>query len=344
MPGATTGWSARQGLLTAASVVLSVVVGAWLGLPDLWWAAISAWVVSNPDFGALWLKLVMRLAGTIFGLFIGFEVATAIEGLPLFQALALFAACGIGTYKRFSSRYGYAWFYGAFTIAMVLSVSLTQPKTLFAFAEFRLVEIMLGVVSAAFVNGLAYRPGPASAPAEPPASGPRPELVRLSLVAALSALAMASFWAWFDIPALPQALASTLTVVDRDLATMRARARQRLLGCAFGAALGLAALYIDLASFAVYLTVLFAGIFYFSRLHHGGGRMSYIGTQGGLAYITAMVTGGGPPAELAPVLARLAGVVAGVTLMLCVSFVLGALTRPRDGDPADASQERLSTT
>ncbi len=79
----------------------------------------------------------------------------------------------------------------------------------------------------------------------------------------------------------------------------------------------------------VYVIALFAGIFYFSRLHHGGGPQSYIGTQGGLACITAMVTGNGPVLDIWPVLERLAGVVLGVALMVSVSFVLAALRAAR---------------
>ncbi|MFG1346781.1 hypothetical protein V5F59_17975 [Xanthobacter autotrophicus DSM 431] len=98
-------------------------------------------------------------------------------------------------------------------------------------------------------------------------------------------------WSWFLIPSMPQAVGSTLAVLDRDFASVKVRARQRFLGCALGAGLGLDAL-------PVYATVLFAGIF-FSRLHNGGGPQSYIGTQGGIAFITAMVTGAGPPSSSA---------------------------------------------
>jgi hypothetical protein len=44
----------------------------------------------------------------------------------------------------------------------------------------------------------------------------------------------------------------------------------------------------------------------------------------GVAFITALVTDGGPPAELMPVVQRLAGIFIGVALMLIASFVLSA--------------------
>jgi uncharacterized membrane protein YccC len=321
------GWSARQGGLTATSVTLAVLAGAALGLQDLWWAAISAWVVSNPDLSALWRKLGMRLAGTAVGLAFGYVIAQASAGRLLFQALGLFASAAVGCYLRFSQLYGYAWFYGALTIAIVIAMSVISPADVYSFAQFRLIEIALGVFASALVHEL----GRAARGPEPPApaAAPSGELAQVGLVAGLSVLVMTCLWSWFDTPSLPQALASTLVLADRDLATIRARARQRFIGCALGAAAGLAALSLQLDALPVYLVVLFAGIFYFSRLHHGGGPQSYIGTQGGVAYITAMVTGDGPTADVWPVIGRLAGIFMGVVLMVSVSFVLAAVRAPR---------------
>ncbi|QRG05940.1 FUSC family protein [Xanthobacter dioxanivorans] len=328
MAGSPPGWSARQGALTASSVVLAVLVGAALGLQDMWWAAISAWVVANPDFGALWRKAVMRVVGTMAGLALGYALAIVMEGRVAFQALALFAACALGSYQRFASRYGYAWFYGTITIMLMVTVSIVEPRVLFSFAQFRFVEIACGVLASAFVHALARPPAPAHAAVAPAAAhAPDLDLTRLALVGGLSAVGMTAIWSWFDIPSLPQAIASALVVLDRDFAAIRARARQRFLGCALGAALGVAALSLDLDALPLYGAVLFAGIFYFSRLHHGGGSQSYIGTQGGVAFITAMVTGSGPPAALLPVVERLAGIFVGVLLMVGVSVVLAAVLR-----------------
>ncbi len=336
MAAAPSGWSARQGLVTASSVTLAVLTGALLGLPDLWWAAISAWIVANPDFGALWRKLAMRIAGTAAGLLIGLNVALLTEGYPPFQALVLFAAGGIGTYQRFSHRYGYGWFYAALTISMMIAVSITAPNTLFSFAQFRFIEIVLGVGVTAFVHALARPQYFSAAPLAAPRSSD-PGLVQVGLVGGFSVVGMTALWSTFDIPALPQTLISTLALLDRDYATIRVRARQRFLGCLLGAVLGLLCLLLQFNALGPYLAVLFAGIFYFSRLHHSGGPQAYIGTQGGVAFITAMVTGGGPPASVIPALNRLAGVFVGVAMMLAVSVVLAALATPRRPAPASPS-------
>ncbi|MFG1215293.1 FUSC family protein [Xanthobacter flavus] len=328
---AAAGWSARQGLITAASVVLALLMAAALGLQGLWWAAISAWIVSNPDFSALWRKAGMRLAGTAVGLSAGYLLAVALEGIPLFQALALFIICGVGSYLRFSSRYGYAWFYGTITLMLMLAVSILETGALFSFAENRFLEIACGVVASAVVHAVGRprtdRAAPAAAPV--PAHPADLDLVHIGLVAGISAVGMVTLWSWFDLPSLPQAIGSSLAVLDRDFGTMRVRGRQRVLGCVLGALAGLAALLLQLDNLLVYLAVLAGGIFYFSRLHTGGGPQSYIGTQGGVAFITALVTDGGPPAELMPVVERLAGIFIGVALMLIASFVLSALHHRR---------------
>lgn len=332
MADAPFGWSAREGGLTAASVTLAVLLGAALHLEDLWWAAISAWIVSSPDLSALWRKLGMRLAGTILGLALGYAIADASAGAPPFQALALFVAAAAGCYLRFASRFGYAWFYAAVTIVVVIAVGILAPAQAFSFLQFRLIEIALGVFASAFVHELG-RAGRGGEPA-PAAAPPSRELVRIGIVAGLSVVAMTCFWSWFDSPAFAQTLCSTMVLVDRDLGAMRSRARQRLIGCALGALAGLAALSLGLDALPLHLIVLFAGIFYFSRLHHGGGRQSYIGTQGGVAYITALVTGDGPAADVLPVIERLAGIFLGVALMVTLSFALGG---------GDGSRERAAS-
>lgn len=336
---AAPGWSARQGILTAASVVLALVLAAALGLNGLWWSAISAWVVANADFTALWRKAIMRLTGTAAGLTLGYVLAVGIEGFPPFQALALFVICAIGSYQRFTSRYGYAWFYGAITLMLMITVSIVETDVLFAFAQFRFMDIACGVGASAIVHavGRPRRPAAVSAPAAapPPAEF---DVRQIALVGGFSAVAMMALWSAFDLPSLPQAIASALVVLDRDFGSIGVRARQRLLGCVLGAVVGIAALLFELDSFPVFATVLFAGIFYFSRLHNGVGPQSYIGTQGGLAFITALVSDDGPPAALMPVIERLAGIFIGIGLMLSVAFVLAAIVRrTRSSDALERS-------
>jgi uncharacterized membrane protein YccC len=65
-------------------------------------------------------------------------------------------------------------------------------------------------------------------------------------------------------------------------------------------------------------------MFMLAHIHHGDARTAYIGTQGGLVFIMALVTGLGPAATILPVVDRLAGMFIGIVVL--VGFV--ALVRP----------------
>lgn len=300
---AASGWSARQGLITAASVVLALLMAAALGLQGLWWAAISAWVVSNPDFTALWRKAGMRLAGTAVGLSAGYVLAVALEGIPLFQALALFIICAVGSYLRFASRYGYAWFYGTITLMLMLAVSILETGALFSFAENRFLEIACGVVASAVIHA-AGRPRAAPAPAAPvqavphTADLPNPDLhtadldlTHIALVAGVSAVGMVALWSWFDLPSLPQAIGSALAVLDRDFGSMRARA-PAVSGLRAGGRRGTGR-----ASAPARRA---PGLPHRARRRHllllppAPAVGLDLSAQGGIAFITALVTDGGP--------------------------------------------------
>jgi hypothetical protein len=69
--------------------------------------------------------------------------------------------------------------------------------------------------------------------------------------------------------------------------------------------------------------MLVGGIFLFSLLHHSVSRWAYVGTQGGVALIIALVSGFGPPDSILPAVNRIAGMLCGVGVLLCVSFVFG---------------------
>ena len=59
-----------------------------------------------------------------------------------------------------------------------------------------------------------------------------------------------------------------------------------------------------------------------AHLYHGRSGYSYVGLQGGFAFILAMVTGLGPPDTIEPVVERVAGMLIGVVILLAVVAVL----------------------
>ena len=129
-------------------------------------------------------------------------------------------------------------------------------------------------------------------------------------------------WSWLNLPSLVQAIVTALVTLDRNVATAQIRVTQRILGCLLGGALGLVAAEFATSSLFAWSVILFGGIFLFSWLHLSTGPFSYIGTQAGVAFILAVVTGNNPPDTIGPVIGRIAGMTGGVLVVGSLCFVL----------------------
>jgi uncharacterized membrane protein YccC len=319
----------RQSLITGVSCWLATVTAFALHLDNPWWATISAWVISNLDKSAFWQKGVMRIIGTIAGCVLGYELAMELEGKPVAQAIAFFLLAAGGSYMRFRSRFGYAWFIGILAVVLLLSLSLSAPQSLYYFAHYRAYEIICGVVSATLCDwalGLILRveaalpvPGETKKPA---GSGNQREILNVALVGGLTAVIIPFLWSAFDIPSLPQSLVTVLVLVTPNLEATRLIGLQRILGCLLGGAIGLFASLFALESMSLWSAIVILGIAGFSQLHFSGSRWAYTGTQGGLAFIFAIVTGNGPPDTIEPVVNRIVGITLGVIVYMSVATIV----------------------
>ena len=321
----------RQALATTAGVVAAVFIALFAGLENPYWAALSAMVIAHADHSELFTKGMLRIAGTMAGVFGGVVAAQFLEGLPVGQAAAAMLAAGIGIYGRQRSAYGYAWFYGGVTFLLVIVSSLTDPEGLFEFAENRCLEIIVGVVAATLASW-ALRPagsGLAHLVAHAPVVAPA-DARRLAFAAALGTLAILLAWTALSLPSLTQVIVSSLIVIDANPGTTRHRGLQRIVGCIIGGAAGLAVLGIDATGFAWWTAALAIGVYVPARAHLGGSPNAYIGTQSAIAFLITMVDSG-PPATIVPPVERLAGIILGVALM---SLVTWALTARRSGKVA----------
>jgi uncharacterized membrane protein YccC len=325
-------WDARVGITVGAAVVLATLAAIWLGLEDPWWAAITAWRVVDPQPTVTLDRSVQRFAGTVAGAWGGYMLAGLTTDIMLAQAVLIFAATAVCTYKRFTSaRWSYGWVLGMVTVTMVLAESLDEPEGLYGFAVYRTLEILCGIVVATVVEAvmiaLPVGPLPIAAPAPPSLPG-GPETVRVALLVGAASLIVVLLWALLDIPALVPTIVSVVVVVDKDVIRLRARGWQRLAGCAAGGAFGLGGLWLGLDGFLPWAVALAGGVFLFSALAMGTGPNAYLGVQGGMAVITALVVGTGPPDQLEPIVERLAGIVIGVAVMVLLSFAMAPRPTP----------------
>jgi len=316
-------WTTRQGLAVALSVLAAVAVSGFAGFEDPWWAAISAWAVANADRTQVFAKAMMRAFGTVAGCALGFLLASSFGEQPLLMLIAMFGIGAIGTRRRFGgTRYGYAWVLFAVTAVMMLFADLTAPDALYLFAINRAYEILTGVFCA-MVAGAVLAPAPGTPP--PSATDVAThdfDLTRLSLIGGLLPVVVALVWRQLELPAANQIAISSLVVLDRDLAASHIRGGQRLAGCLVGGLAGLLIAGVGVDNIWLWAIALGGGLFVFSRAHLGGGPDAYFGTQAGVAFILALVTGLGPPTSVIPAFDRLVGITFGVAIAIGLAHLL----------------------
>jgi uncharacterized membrane protein YccC len=319
----------HQGLITALACWLAAVLAFALHLDNPWWAAISAWVVANPERFALLDKAGNRIVGTLVGCVLGYWLALWCEGRSILQLVAMFIIAALGVYGRFRSARSYAWIIGSVGGLAIFSTSMETPREIYHFALFRTCEVICGVVASTFIEILLRRPNPVTAPpAKTPATPAPPSTdrklaLRLAMIGGTTIVLIPILWSRLYLPSLPQIVISSLVVLDRDAASTHFRGLQRILGCLVGGVFGLCVIRLGTDSFLVWSAMLIGGVFAFALLHHGGSRWSYVGTQGGVAIILALITGQGPPDSILPAVGRIAGMLCGVAILICVCFVVG---------------------
>lgn len=320
----------RQAFATACGVLAAVFIALWMGLQQPYWAALSVMIIANVDRDALFTKGVLRIAGTFVGVLGGYYIGQWVEGLPFLQITFVVIAAAVGTYGRQRSAYGYVWFYGALTFALVMLYTMTEPGQLYDFAHYRCYEIVIGVVCGTLASwALGPRAGELHARlVAQPSATTEINAERQSMVAALGALVIVVTWALFDLPQLPQVLISSLIVVDSDPLATRHRGAQRIFGCVIGGTAGLLVIAIDATDPWWWAAMLFLGVFSFAHIHLGKSAQAYIGTQSAIAYLVTLVSAG-PPTTLEPPIDRLVGIVIGVSIMTVLVWALNPV-RPAE--------------
>jgi uncharacterized membrane protein YccC len=314
----------RQGAITALACWVAVVLAFFAHLDNPWWAAISAWVIAHPERQAVLAKGLNRVTGTLIGWFVGCCLAFLVEGAPAMQALVMFVVAATGAYGRYRSKHSYAWTIGAVGTLIVLSTSLETPGQVYHLAWYRALEILCGVIAATFVEFIFARaPSPSATALAQTALLDRPTAFRVAAISGITMTLIPMLWAWLNLPSLTQIVASSFVVLDRDIAATSSRGLQRVLGCFGGGALGLLAVRLGPDSFFIWSITLLSGIFLFAQLHHSASHWSYVGTQGGVAFILALITSIGPPNSILPAIDRIAGMLCGVLILLVVCRVIG---------------------
>lgn len=146
-------WERKRLLIHAAKTALAATLCWWLalrlGLHDGYWAAISAIIVLQSNFGATITASRDRILGTLIGAVFGFGFSL-FGVLPwnfLLAVLLAIALCGLLGLRNSSRLAGV-------TISIVMLVQTTGPHWLVALH--RVGEVFLGIVAAVVVSTFVF--------------------------------------------------------------------------------------------------------------------------------------------------------------------------------------------
>lgn len=316
-----------QPFVTATSVVLATLAAFALHLESTWWAAISAWIVANPEGKLVFRKGIYRILGTLAGALVGFWIASLMEGLVLLQATYVAFAFAMAAYARFTAEHAYAW--AMFWMVTVLTVvmSFQNYSETGSFVYNRSVEICIGVFVVMIVSLLVApfrvaKTDPA-ARSDVDTAAIRDNTAIAAVFGGIAVVLILVLWQAFNLPSLVQMVISLFVAIAPSIAQMRQQIAQRFAGCLIGGTLGLFITGLGIEILWIWAFLLFAGIYAASFVHHGDPSRSYIGTQAGVAYILCMVSGAGPQTSIMPVVDRAAGIALVFVLLGVLLFTVG---------------------
>ncbi len=318
----------RQATATTVSVLAAVVLAQWLHLEQPAWAAISAFISAQATAPATLRRGLARIGGTIAGAAVAVMLAPWLLYDMVACILVLMAAGFAGILGMIASRHGYAWLLGCMTLFMVVLSAVGNPALVLTTAFYRVFEVAIGT---AFAMGScwALMPPSGAPPAAPPP--PSPAIVRHALRAGVAIGLTPLVWMLLDLPGLSQ-MAVTIAAVmavpaltgqpAEDRVTLSRRALHRVGGCLVGGGVALAMLGLSVQDYAPWLALLGGGVWLGTVIHAMPGGISYVGTQGTVAFILTLVQGSGPPGSVTPGLQRLAAILVGLLILTVVTVLL----------------------
>ncbi|WP_310619262.1 FUSC family protein [Flexibacterium corallicola] len=317
----------HEALRTAFIVTLGAFLALIVQANDPWWAAISAFTVSNADWRGFFAKAIQRTLGTVVGGLSGFAIAYALRDDPILQAVVLFVLSALSIYKNLTSYFGYAWLLGTATAMIPFYYSILDIEQMYEAMQDRIVTVCLGILAAAAVSVLLSPPHKwrASITMSHMDMGilPRRWVWRTSLSAGLVALTAPILFAGHDLGGMIQIVFTSLVCLAGDISSIRHIALSRFIGCAVGGSLGLLVVMMGIQYFPLWVLMFFVGMYMIAGWHHNGTRWAYAGTQAGFAFIVCVMTSSGPVDSIRPVLDRFNGIVIGISMTLLFMVLIG---------------------
>ena len=339
----------RQCMVAALVVPLATLVALVFQVESVWWAAISGFMsIMSTGAGSL-RRGLMRLTGTIGGALLGFIMA---RWLPYDHfALNLFIAgtTMLGVIGMQVSPHGLSWLFAAITSSMVLLMGLNDPTQVFHIAVYRVIEVAIGVASAAVVANLLedwHADPPPTTPGWRHLLGKQWPALLHGVRAAIAVVVVLHVWIWINLPDVYQ-MAITIAVVmaapvvaDGGLDTRHAvaeRSMHRFLGCLLGGVVALCCLALSVTSILWWMLMIAGGVWICMHLQTSKRGAGYVGTQAAIVFIITLIQGAAPPASIMPGIDRFAGVTGGLGILLIVSLLLWPSDEELEDEKASAT-------
>ena len=323
LSGPTAGVAFRAALAS----VLSMIVAMALNLDNPYWAAITAVSIVVPDVSSSFLRSVDRCLGTVIGAAVGYFGAHFV-GEPLIFQLICASAVAFGIYGTERSAHGYAVLLGAVTVVLVMFGALEAPNEGFRLAIYRSMEIIVGV-------GVSYLVQVALAPAARPAPvGGKPgifadpvdeDLLAIAVTGGLAVACIPLIWEALDLPGLGQTPITAFVILVAMRRGPAWVAVNRVAGCVLGGAYGLLSMRLAGDAFAVWIPLLFGGLYVCCYIKERDGEASYTGHQAAVAVIMSMVQGLAPSQDILPAIERLVGMIGGIVVVIVAQAVAAPL-------------------
>ena len=335
----------------AASVAIAVFAAHALGLQDSWWAAISAVMVMQENFGASLYRGLLRMAGTIAGALAAFVLGPLIAPhLIVFMLVMGLVTFGC-LFAALVFRHSYAWVLTLVTFVMVICEAVNPQGHLGEFAFERVANVAVGTAACVLVVGLVdmrlmlsvlarsqrwrdiAMPTISGRLSEAPVDRHGAALHALQGAIAMVLLSVAvSLW---QLGPLAQGMVTTIAVmtVPLDAASgapqiqVAQRMAQRFIGCLLAGCVAFA-LFPLIESKPVWCqVVLCLGVSAGTYMQTVFPRARYVAVQFLVAFVMVFVQDQGWTIEERPALERLAGVLAGIVTLYAVFLIFRSPAR-----------------
>lgn len=111
----------RAALRTAIATVVAVLIAFMLHLDKPYWAGMTVVILANLYTGSIIDKAILRILGTVFGVWLGFFLAGFVANSLFLYLLMNFMLVAIGVYYYNFSSHAYAYLLGAIGAFLVIA-------------------------------------------------------------------------------------------------------------------------------------------------------------------------------------------------------------------------------